>query len=72
MTDPDELRNVIDDLIDVLHLQAEELQRLLTHVEQETVRIPYPNQVPLVLSQLSELHHRVRHLAADGASETGP
>jgi hypothetical protein len=70
VTDLERLIDVVDDLLGVLHLQAEEVQRLMTHVEQQTIRSPDPNQLPLVLSELSELRHRVHQMA--GASETGP
>ncbi len=70
MTDLEQLIHVVDDLLGVLHLQAEEVQRLMTHVERQTVRSPDTSQLPLVLSELSELRHRVHHMA--GALETRP
>ncbi len=59
----EQLRAVLEDLIGVLHLQAGEIQRLLSHVEGQTTRIPDGNQLPLILSELSELQHRVKKLS---------
>ena len=65
MTREDELTRAVEDLIGVMHLQAEELRRLITHAERQTTRLTYPDQMPLVLSELSELHNRVKGLSAE-------
>ena len=52
------------DLVDVMHLQAEQLERLTTHVEGQTNRLPTGNQIPLVLSTLTELQVRLARLQA--------
>jgi len=59
-----ELLQVLDDLIGVLHTQAKELERLMVHVEGSTSPLPEATQMPVVVSQLSELHHRVGKLRA--------
>jgi hypothetical protein len=56
---PDELRAFLDDLLKMLHLQAKETERLLTHVEQHTDPLIPPSQMGLVVSELSELHARL-------------
>ncbi len=64
MTDVEQLRTAVEELVEVLHRQAEEMQRLLAHIEGQTTRAPYPNQIPLILSELSELHNRIKKLKA--------
>ncbi len=70
MSDQAHIGTAVADLIEVLHLQAQEIQKLSTFVEQQTGRLPHASQMPLVLSELSELHQRVRRLAG-GGEETG-
>ena len=42
----EELASVVEDLIEVLHLQARELELLITHVQQVTARLPgFPSGV---------------------------
>jgi hypothetical protein len=60
------LRKALEDLIDVLHLQAKDLEKLVTAVEQATGRLGYESQLSVVASELSELHHRVKHLTEGG------
>ena len=62
-----QLNTALADLIGVLHQQAQELERLISHVEQQTARLPYRSRMSEVLSELSELRHRVRSLAEAGA-----
>jgi hypothetical protein len=56
---PEELKAFLQDVLNVLHLQAKESERLLAHVEQHTDRLLPPSQMPLVVSELSELHARL-------------
>jgi hypothetical protein len=67
MASLEEIRTALEDLIEVLHLQAQELQKLITCIEQRSGALPYRHQLPLVSSELSELHHRVRQYAAETA-----
>lgn len=62
MNETEELRAVIEDLIEATHLQAKELERLVTHVEQQTVPLEPASQISIVASELSELHNRVKKL----------
>ncbi len=64
MSDVEQLRTAVADLVEVLHRQAEEMQRLLAHIEGQTTRAPYPNQIPIILSELSELHNRIKKMQA--------
>ncbi len=68
MTDVQQLRTAVEDLIGVVHLLTEETQRLITHVEQQTIRVGYTNQISMVQSELSELHRRVKKMAVVTAS----
>jgi hypothetical protein len=56
------LRDIVEDLINVVHLQAKELEKLVAHVEQVTTHLPYQHQFALVASELSELHQRIKKL----------
>jgi hypothetical protein len=69
MADVSELHRVIEDLIEIVRLQTTELQRLIAHVEGQTVHLPQRSQVPLLLSELSELRSRVRKMAESTLSE---
>ena len=66
MSQVEPLRKVLEDLIDVMHLQAKELEKLVTHVEQVASRLTYEPQLSVVASELSELRHRVKKLAEPG------
>ncbi len=56
----EELAAVVDELIEVLHLQARELEKLITHVEQVTVHLPEESEMAVILSSLTGLHQRVK------------
>lgn len=58
----DQLHDIVKDLIEVLHLQAKELERLVTHVEQVTSHLPQPPEFSVVASGLSALHRRIEKL----------
>jgi Ala-tRNA(Pro) deacylase len=57
--DAELVRHALCDLVDVLHTQAKEIQRLSTHVERHTNSLLTPTQMPLVVSELAELHARL-------------
>jgi len=69
MNEADEIREVLEELIAVLHTQAEEMNRLTEHVEKHAGRLPQPNQLTVVASDLAKLHRRVRELKG-GAAES--
>ncbi len=71
MSQLEPLRQAVEDLIEVMHLQARELEKLVAQVEQLTGRLSYEPQLSVVVSELSELHHRVKKLA-DGSGEAAP
>jgi Ala-tRNA(Pro) deacylase len=54
-SDPERLRQFLSSLLDVLHLQAKEIERLTSHVEQQTDSMLTTTQMPLVVSELSGL-----------------
>lgn len=62
MSDVEKLRTAIADLIKVLQLQAKETERLILQLEQQTDLRIFDSQLPLVVSELSELHHRIKKL----------
>ena len=62
----EELAAVVDELIEVLHLQARELEKLTAHVGQVTGRLPEESELSVVRSTLSGLHLRVQKLRGLG------
>jgi hypothetical protein len=69
MPDCEELRAIVEDLIQAAHLQAKELERLVDHVQQVAGRLGYSHQFSVVASELSELLVRIKK--AGLASEQG-
>jgi hypothetical protein len=41
MSEHDQLRQILTDLIEILHLEARELEKLVAHVEQVAGRLGY-------------------------------
>lgn len=62
MDTSEELRKFLEDLIEVLHLQVKELEKLISHIAQQATYLGHKNQLPLVVSELSELHQRIKKL----------
>jgi hypothetical protein len=57
--DPKQLAEFLGDLMQVLHLQAKEIERLNAHIEQHTPHLLAASQMPLCVSELSELEARL-------------
>ena len=66
----DELAAVVDDLIEVLHLQARELEKLIGHAEQVTAHLPEGSEMSVIRSSLSGLHLRIRNLRGTDSADT--
>lgn len=62
MVDVEQLAAVVEELVQVLQLQARELERLIAHVEQVTTRLPEANELSVVRSELAALHVRIKKL----------
>jgi hypothetical protein len=60
MSEQESLRGVIEDLIDVMHLQAKELEKLVVQVERSVGRLPGESQLAVIASELAELKQRVK------------
>lgn len=56
---PEQLSRFVVDLLEVLHLQAKELERLVGHVEQYTQPLDTASQLSVCASELSELKSRL-------------
>jgi hypothetical protein len=65
MTDNEQLRQIVADLIEVMHLEAKELEKLIEHVEQAAGHLGYQHQFSVVASELSELHVRINKLKVE-------
>lgn len=53
---------MVGELIEVLQLEACELEKLIAHVEQVTARFPEESQMSVIRSSLSGLHVRIQKL----------
>jgi Ala-tRNA(Pro) deacylase len=65
---PEGLRRFLSSLLDILHLQAKEIERLTSHVEQQTDSTLTPTEMPLVVSELSGLQAVLGREAATAES----
>lgn len=54
------VQQLLAELLDLLHAQAKEIERLTMHVERHTDRLLQPSQMALLVSELSELQSRVK------------
>src|SRR5438552_3167457 len=64
MTDVEQLAGVVQELGEVLQLQARDLEQLIARMEQVTARVPEAGDLSVVRSQLAALHVRVKKLRA--------
>ena len=72
MAKEESLREIVADLIAVLHLQAKELEKLVVQIEQVTDRLPGENRLSLVVSELSELKTRIQKLEILAGDKKSP
>jgi hypothetical protein len=64
-TNPVAMHQFLSTLLDALHLQAKEIERLTSHVEQQTDAMLAPSQMPVVVSELSSLVARLDRSEAE-------
>lgn len=69
MADETALWKIVGDLIEISRLQAKQIEKLVTHVEQVTTSMPEAHQFAVVVSELAELEHRFKTAAAALDSE---
>lgn len=62
MSDHELLVRLVEDLIDVVQLQAKELEKLIVRIEQAVGRLPEEIPFAAIASELSELKQRVLRL----------
>lgn len=58
-SDPARLHDFLGCLLEVLHDQAKEIERLTAHVERHTDRLLEPSAMPVLVSQMSDLRARL-------------
>jgi hypothetical protein len=58
-SDPHQLHVFLEDLLDVLHEQARDIERLTVHVERHTDRLLQPSEMHVLASRLSDLRARL-------------
>ena len=63
------LRKIVESLIEAVHLQSKELEKLVEHLEQVARPLGYRPQFSVIASELSELHIRVKHLQSSPGAE---
>jgi hypothetical protein len=61
-SDVRELQGIVEDLIDIFHEHAKEMERFAIKVEQQTSLRDAPRELPVIASRLSELRVRMRHI----------
>jgi len=72
MAEEESLREIVADLIAIVHLQAKELEKLIIEIERVTNRLPGENQLSLVVSELSELKTRIQKLGISAGERPHP
>lgn len=65
------LIEALDDLVGVLQDQARELERAIAHIEGSVGPLPESSQMPIIVSRLSEVHHRIRKIRAAQDAPSG-
>jgi len=66
----EKLAGVVDELIEVLHLQARQLEKLIGHVEQVTAHLAEESEMCVIRSSLSGIHMRSQKLRGVAPSAT--
>jgi hypothetical protein len=64
MAEYEQLRQVVEDLVEVMHLQTKQLEQLVERVEQVAGHLGFENRLSVIASELSEIHRRVQRLRA--------
>jgi hypothetical protein len=67
MEDYESLRQIVEDLIEVMHTHARETVKLVEHVQQVAGRLGDRHGFAVVASELSELSNRVKKLKPGGS-----
>ena len=68
MAEQRQLETLVQELIEVLQLQARETEKLAAHVEQMTTRMLGGHEFSVVRSELAALHVRIRKLHEEPGS----
>lgn len=63
-----QLAAVVDELIEALQLQAAELDKLLTHIQQVSPRMGYTNEMPAVVAALKKVRLEMDQLLKQEAA----
>ncbi len=62
MAEDESLYDVLNDLIEALHLQAKEMERIVVRLEQQTGPLHPASQISVFASELSDLRSRIMKL----------
>lgn len=57
-----QLAAIVDELIEAMHLQAMELEKLLTHLQQVTPRMAHTSEIPAVAATVKKLRLEMKQL----------
>jgi hypothetical protein len=69
MADTEGLWKIVGDLIEISRLQAKQIEKFVTHVEQVTTHMPEAHQFAVVVSELAELENRWKSAMTELASK---
>ena len=72
MMSESKLLPIVDELVQVLQLQAKETEKLANHLEQTTTRLASPHQFSTVVSELSSLQVQIRKLSEALQDDSAP
>lgn len=70
--EPKEIAGMLDELVEALRLQANEIDRLLTHIRRVTEPPDYTSRMPAVSAALTRLHLQVKELLKAEEHEPAP
>ncbi len=57
-----QLAKILEELIETMHLQATELEKLLIHVQQVTPRMGYKSEIPAIAAEMTKLRLEMKKL----------
>jgi len=57
-----QLAEIVEELIEAMHLQATELEKLLSHVQQVSPRMGYTSEIPAVAAEMTKLRLEMKKL----------
>ncbi len=66
-----QLAKIVEELIETMHLQATELEKLLIHLQQVTPRLGYTSEIPAVAAEMTKLRLQIKKLLKEEKEISG-